>query len=38
MTEYYIIDFGVNYAKDQKYTDDKIKYIMDDSWNNVSKK
>jgi len=31
MNEYYIIDFCVNYAKDQKYTDDKIKSILDDS-------
>jgi Tat protein secretion system quality control protein TatD with DNase activity len=33
MSEYFIIDFGVNFANNTRYPDEKIKSIMDDSWN-----
>ncbi len=31
---FYTIDFGVNYANSKRYSDDKIKSILDTSWNN----
>jgi TatD DNase family protein len=33
MSEYYIIDFGVNFANNTRYPDEKVKSIMEQSWN-----
>ncbi len=33
MSEYYIIDFGVNFASDKRYPDSVLDKLMMDSWN-----
>lgn len=33
MSEYYIIDFGVNFASDRRYPDLVLDKLMQDSWN-----
>lgn len=34
MSEYYLIDFGVNYANKNKYTSANLNKLVSSAWNN----